>query len=362
MQLSLALLLWFSAAQTAGSTCADPKQHPKLQPILELMDKLPRAAESVWRNYRPAEQTYVFFLKDAATEGACATVWSNGRVVKTLALVAPPSLQTPLYGFHVAPSLPAPNRWRQPDAISKQLLDAGVQRAVLVPVEPEIKLPFPLAPRHLADIAIHEGFHVNIQAPSWAGTSPTADWPWWNKRHPDRQELVAKCYGDGKAIDTEKEHLLRAVRTALSGGDQPSVCSAAKDFIRSRGERWAGLGTTTINVSEDVASKTQDARPASCSEGESVMELEEGTADFVAWMTAFNVGMVTQEQLLSRFGATQKDRFYLTGAMQLTLLRHLLGADFPTVPAKIIAEKSWDTGAIFTRLVSEVSARCGTPK
>ena len=55
------------------------------------------------------------------------------------------------------------------------------------------------------------------------------------------------------------------------------------------------------------------------------MELTEGTADMVFWMTARDLGIVTDAQVRQRFSANQRDVFYLTGSMQLVVAQGARG-------------------------------------
>ena len=87
------------------------------------------------------------------------------------------------------------------------------------------------------------------------------------------------------------------------------------------------------------------------------MELTEGTADMVFWMTARDVGIVTDAQVRQRFAANQRDIFYLTGSMQLVVLRTLVGERaFEGALRTIASSTSW-TAAEPSALLDSAAAR-----
>jgi hypothetical protein len=97
----------------------------------------------------------------------------------------------------------------------------------------------------------------------------------------------------------------------------------------------------------------------SCRQGEAVMELSEGLPDFVSWMASREAGIVSDEQVKQRFMAQQRDVFYLTGSMQLVVLRHLLGEGaFARLPQTIGGSASWREGELSAAIESALNDRC----
>ena len=97
----------------------------------------------------------------------------------------------------------------------------------------------------------------------------------------------------------------------------------------------------------------------SCREAEAGMELTEGTADMVFWMTARDLGIVTDAQVRQRFAASQRDVFYLTGSMQLVVLRTLMGERaFEEAMRTIASSTSWTAAEPSTLLDSAVARHC----
>lgn len=88
------------------------------------------------------------------------------------------------------------------------------------------------------------------------------------------------------------------------------------------------------------------------------MELNEGSAAFVAWLTARQLGVIDDARLRSQFNVQQRDVFYTTGMMQLTVLQRLLGDQFRKATDAMAAAASLPAGNIFSTLETETSRRC----
>jgi hypothetical protein len=348
---SVFLIVASLAVQASAQTCERAADHPKIKALTSRMALLSRHAAPVWNGYVPFESAYVFVVE--IDGGWCGVLWSNART-RILALPREPRLSTPMYGFHFG-RLSGTDRalrdgWTQPDEIVRVLSDAGADRAVLVPVAPNIKLPFEISDAQLFDLALHEAFHVTAQAPAWLGARGEHAWPAWDRPQPDRRALGSTCY-QAPAGMTDRSSLERAAAAVLDHRDVPAVCAEATAFIAARRARWANLAASTVAAVEGPA--------MSCEQAEAIMELDEGVADFVAWMTALESGNVTARRVKQRFAADQADVFYLTGAMQLVVLRRLAGSAFADITRDIATSSTWQSGNIFGRLEREVDARCG---
>ena len=150
-------------------------------------------------------------------------------------------------------------------------------------------------------------------------------------------------------LKTERDYLLKAAITALTTGEMETVCVNARAFVEQRRKRWlSGVRVPSGSPGEAI----------SCAQAESIMELEEGVPDFVAWMTAHQLGIVSTDRVRQRFDATMTQPFYVLGAMQLVVLRHLLGAQFPAATAQIASSSTWESGSIFSVLESQVARMC----
>jgi hypothetical protein len=139
--------------------------------------------------------------------------------------------------------------------------------------------------------------------------------------------------------------------TALSKGETEGVCMSARAFVQERRKRWTQLGGVQVPSGTSF-------EPLSCEHAEAIMELEEGVPDFVAWMSAHALDIVNNDRVRARFGALMSQPFYVSGAMQLVVLRHLLGTQFLTTTAQMASSSSWESGAIFSVLESQVERMC----
>jgi hypothetical protein len=75
-------------------------------------------------------------------------------------------------------------------------------------------------------------------------------------------------------------------------------------------------------------------------------------------MTARELGIVDDARIQGRFNALQRDVFYLTGTMQLVVLRRLLGGEFAQLTARLASSATGESGAISTALESALASRC----
>jgi hypothetical protein len=285
-------------------------------------------------------------------------LWRGAKADAVFQLTAEPRFETPLFGFFVsgnAANAGSGGRARQPDALAAQLDALGVRHAVLLPVEVDGRLPFKLSVQNQFDVAVHEAFHAHVQMPVWAGIERSDGWPAWTSVQPDRSQLALRCYGSADAraplLAAEREPLVRAATAALGREPIEGVCRDARSFLSERRRRWSDL--TSVRVDGESPGPAM-----SCVQAEVTMELDEGVPDFVAWMTARQLRIVDDERVGLRFKASQRDVFYLTGMMQLVVLRHLLGTEFAGLTARIAASPSWESGALADALDTQLAARC----
>jgi hypothetical protein len=195
---------------------------------------------------------------------------------------------------------------------------------------------------------------VHVQLPTWSGLDSPHRWPAWD-RQPDRQRIPQLCYGSTDpqklTVGLEREHLLNAAMTALTTGDSEAVCKSTRSFIQERRKRWTALSEVRVPSATSL-------EPLSCPFAEAIMEMEEGVPDFVAWMSAHALGIVDTARVRRRFGATMAQPFYVMGAMELVVLRHLLGEQFLDATAQMASSSSWESGSMFSVLESQVERVC----
>lgn len=340
--------------QSEGA-CEAVRGNDKLVAILTHLDKLPKLEPSFWSGYRPDTSTFIFLVPGPSRQN-CGVLWRDGKATTTIEFAVEPRMSTPLYGYLTPAPVPgsaqiSADSYRQPDPVRDQLHALGIQRAVFIPIE---GLPLELGSAEEFDLSVHEAFHLYVQLPTWSGLDSPHRWPAWD-RQPDRQKVGPLCYGSGDPqklnITPERGHLINAAMTALTTGELDKVCVNARSFVEERRKRWMAL--STVRVPSATAEET-----ISCAQAEAIMEMEEGVPDFVAWMSAHTLGIVSNERVRQRFGATMSQPFYVLGAMQLVVLRHLLGAQFLPATSQIASSASWESGAMFAVLESHVERLC----
>lgn len=345
-------------AACAGPPPAPPAPSPTCAPVwadsaaVELVDGLEAVTgtrRAVWGAYDLGDAWYVVYAGNPSG-GACLAAVRAGRVVAYGETADAPRLPTPLYGFYLPADAEgaAPSRNEQPASVTSWLESVGVGRATIVPVAIE-DFPLELSTLLKVQVALHEAFHVQVQSPQWSGSAE--GWPEWD-RQPDRAGLQA-CYTRTEAVasrvEEEREALARTVE-ALLDDDAAAACRAGADFLARRAARYDAL--------RDVRVARHDSTPGTCREGEAIMELEEGAADYASWTVLYELGRASRARLMSRYRARQDDVFYLTGAMQLHAVALMDPDGMADVARRIGASGSPEEGSLTAMFERTLGAYC----
>ena len=88
------------------------------------------------------------------------------------------------------------------------------------------------------------------------------------------------------------------------------------------------------------------------------MELEEGIADYASWVMLYELGLTDRDAIIRRYNATQKEPFYLTGAMQLHALSLLKPNETQKVIETIIDSKTVEEGSLTNLLAAALKTNC----
>lgn len=322
-----------------------------------LVDALLQATGSdrpVWGSYDLGDGAYVLHAGASETGEACLGLFRDGRAVAYASAPEEPALLTPLYGYYFhaewqgRAEAPMLERARQPPSIQTWLEELGVESAVLLPVTvPDFPIEMPAIVK--AQLAVHEGFHVEVQAPRWWARA--GEWPIWDFQ-PDRAGVTA-CYTASEEVATileEEREALVGLVTRLLDGSVAGACDAGAEFLSLRSERYGLLDEVRVGRDEGPA--------AGCEEAETLMELEEGTADYASWTVLFDLGQVERDQLVRRYRARQDDVFYLTGAMQLHAIQLMSTGGMPAVTRRINASAGPEDGSITSVLSRTLDSYC----
>jgi hypothetical protein len=176
----------------------------------------------------------------------------------------------------------------------------------------------------LADLAVHESFHLHVQFPAWLDQPRTYAWPIWDSQ-PNRQELRERCYGGGPAVIAAAgaEHgALLAAFDALDSIGTPAgraqVLAHARRFSSLRSARRALLDSVTVS---------RDGARISCALAEDLLEIEEGVTQWIGHATLVRAGVGTRASRRGSYAQLQPEAFYQFGPLQLWVLDALLGPD-----------------------------------
>lgn len=337
---------------TPSEACVQAWSEEAARAFVSLLTDATKAPVPVWQEYDLADGAYVLNAGSSAFGGACLGAWRAGKALGFAELAEAPTLSTPLYGY----SLPegdyedfGSNLGSQPPSVRAWLADLDVVRATALPVTvPDF--PIELTPLVKVQLAIHEGFHVEVQSPHWTGAQ--AHWPAWD-RQPDRKAVVS-CYAETPDVEEaaagERGALLEHVQ-ALLDGDEQRACQAGADFLAWRASRRDLVAGVTV--------PRHDGTPGTCGEAEAIMELEEGVADYASWTKLFELGLASRDRLVGRYAAQQSDLYYLTGAMELHAVSLMAPEHILDITEEIARSAGPGDGSLEVAFTRALEAYCG---
>jgi len=325
-----------TAEPAPPAECVDAWSAPDASQLVDTLVQATSGDRVIWTDYDIGDGAYALYTPAPDSSGVCIGLWKDGQAVSFTRLDEQPKLLTPLYGYYFrsdwygGPDADMLRHSEQPAAVRTWLESTGVPTAIVMPVTvPEF--PFKLPALKKAQLAIHEAFHVNVQAPRWYAS--TGNWPAWDQQ-PDRAG-VQTCYAANDAVaaalEAEREQLVALIES-LMDGDSTRACEACRAFLAKRMERYAMLS--------DVRVMRADSTPGTCAEAEAIMELEEGMADYGSWTVLYDVGVASRKDLIDRYRAMQSDMYYLTGNMEM----HAVQLIQPDSMADIMREIAQSTG------------------
>lgn len=326
------------------------------------------AVPPVWDDYTLARHP-LLLLADSTFRGraetpVCAAIWRSGRPLEMIELAARPPFSSPIYGMidsdpigsgatEDARDLSVVRR-PAPEAVVAGLRGRGITRVVVLNV-----------PMHLgtlgrlgevlrqagadlalmqADLAVHESFHLHSQFPTWLHQERAYSWPAWDHQ-PDRAELRQRCYAGSPGLARALEAELQALVAAY---DAVAVDSARRDVALGLGHarRFVELRRARRALQDTMTVARGSAR-ISCELAEDVMELEEGTSQWIGHATTVHAGLTTTAELRGRYAGQNPEVFYQLGPLQLWVLNALLGGDEVRRITASIARSTGPEGGLF---------------
>ncbi|HEU0302860.1 MAG TPA: hypothetical protein VFR37_25585 [Longimicrobium sp.] len=341
MALLLAALSFRAAAAEAQPGCREAFGDSLAVRTIRAFDRA-AAVPPVWDDFTPARHP-ILLLADSTHRGrpetpVCAAIWRAGAPLEVVELAARPRLLTPLFGMvnleSVGPASADPSGGipAVPDPVAAELRARGVTRAVVLDVPLDLGRLGRLGqmlregrvdPAQMqADFAVHEGFHLHVQFPHWLDQRRTYAWPAWDQQ-PDRRELRERCYAGSPELAAA---LAREIAALVAAFDAVAADSTRRDVtLGVRHARHAVQLRAERRRLQDTLTVALGGRRISCELAEDLLELEEGTTQWIGHATMVRAGFATMEGLRGRYAGTQPEVFYQTGPLQLWVLEGILG-------------------------------------
>ncbi len=299
--------------------------------------------ELIWPGYNLHNTVFILSAGKTGNGDHCLGLWKAGRAVSYAQVRHTIGMLTPMYSYYLnyqgvdgladdpyfttAKNAPAFKQWMD---------KLNVESAVYLPVEFS-KLPFKIPAIVKVQILIHEAFHIEVMLRHWY--TKKGQWPNWD-RQPDRKQLQT-CYifKDSARTLIQKELLvLSNMVEALLDGKKNEACRSGKEYLNARENRYKRL--------RDIEVRIENGDKADCQKAESIMELEEGMADYASWTLLYNTGKVSKKELLSRYRAFQNDHFYLSGCMLMHAITLMSKKPENKIMDEIIRSASVDKGSL----------------
>ncbi|MBW1297400.1 hypothetical protein [Aquimarina litoralis] len=299
---------------------------------------------SIWKDYKIKDGYYVLNAGKSKDSIHCLGLFNNGEAISYKCSKDVPKMLTPLYSYYLnyinrnEEQSPLFETYKEAPEFSTWMRKNSVQSAVYMPTSFP-KFPFKIPAKTKAQLAVHEAFHIEVTLRYWF--TKKGFWPKWEIQ-PDRA-AVQSCYLENesiiKLIDDEQEFLALTIE-ALLDKNHKKVLENANQFISRREQRYKNLAHKKIKLGDDTL--------GDCRIGEAYMEIEEGIADYGSWVAMYNIGTASRQDLLKRYRAKQKDRFYLTGCMLLHASALMANGNDKPIISKMVNAPSVETGNLFT--------------
>ncbi len=311
--------------------------------FVAMLEESTSQTHPVWKDFDLGDGPIVLHAIESPDSTQCLGLWKKGKLLSYLETKDKPLLSTPLYGYQLnfrdmeEEKIDVLVRAsQQPESITNWLNENYVESAVLIPTDFP-KFPFKLSTHIKVQLALHESFHVELMLRKWyTGVGP---WPTWDSQ-PNRNEL-RQCFVQGDSLTPEyreEQEVLAKMIEALLDEDKQTAIERGRDFLNKRAMRYDNL--KAIEVTRG------DGKKCSCEEGENIMELEEGLADYGSWTMLYELGTVTRKSLIQRYNAIQLEPFYLTGAMLMHAAKLMNSNNAQPLIDEIIDSSSQEEGAV----------------
>ena len=320
--------------------------------FVTLLEKTTASDHPVWLDYRLNDGAFVLNAGQVNDTTHCLGLWEKGTAVSFICTEDIPKMLTPLYSYYL--------NYNNSIAIDSQYTDLSdreaefaawmkanaIEAAVYMPTEfPDF--PMELSAKLKTQLAIHESFHIQVMLRYWY--TGEGSWPIWDKQ-PDR-DGVLDCYtmSESTQLRIEKEQLiLSLVIEALLDRQKSEVIERSNLFLETRRARYESLQDQQVKLADDVDGE--------CKAAEAIMEIEEGIADYASWVKMYEIGVASREDLMRRYTASQKARYYLTGCMLFHASVLMNDGNESEIIAKMINANSLEEGNLLSIFEEQLTA------
>lgn len=303
----------FQKAINTDCGCDSLWLKPAAKDFTTLLEKTTSSNHPVWKDYNLGDGAFVLSAGHLNDSTYCLGLWKKGKAISYICSKDIPKMLTPLYSYYLnykntkkTDSTLFGTHQKAPE-FSSWMESNQVETAVYMPTDfPEF--PFEIPAKMKVQLAIHEAFHVNVMLRYWFTNK--GFWPEWDNQ-PDRTG-VQSCYTETESVQkliVKEQETLSLIIEAFLDRKKPEAILLGNEFLTIRKKRYNLLKNKQIKLNNDAY--------GDCKTAEALMEIEEGIADYASWVKMYDLGIFNRSDLLKRYRADQKDRFYLTGCMLL---------------------------------------------
>jgi len=334
------LVFLFDAYALAQKDCKDFFNSSSLNSVKAQYKKL-LELPFIWKNYRPENYTTVLTNTEDSF-GHCAVIIDPSQNIVEVPMANTFTFTNGLYNFYLGNQSLAGSVPVELDNFlkKKKISTALIYNVIKFPESKDI--PDYIA--HLSgrddfhlNVIVHEGFHLNIKFANLSGDK-TNPWPTWDLQ-PER-DIGKNCYSNEIAKpfwEKEKNALNAFVKILLLDRSNLKLAiTAARDFIKIRKQRYESL--------KDIRVPSKfNPNGISCSEAESIMELEEGMADYLGTTASLVIGSMSPLQVIEHL-SDYHDWYYRSGLAQLLFIYKLAPEKALEITGKISNASIWENG------------------
>ncbi len=321
---------------------------PKTKAFVEALEASTSKEFQIWPEYGIKDGKYILNAGKNSDSLYCLGLWKSGKNIEKICSEDVPSMLTPLYSYYLnyddvnrMDSIFFQTASMSPD-FTNWMVKHDIESAIYMPTEfPDF--PFEIPAKTKAQLAVHESFHTETMLKYWY--TGKSQWPAWDKQ-PDRSK-ISLCYSNSKTVEkliAKELEALSNMLEALLNDEKQNAIKYGSQFLTTRTLRYSNLNDVEIDLNTGSM--------GSCEKAEAIMEIEEGLADYGSWSVMYEMGIFTQEELLKRYRAQQKERFYSTGSMLMHTM-HLMSGDVTRIVNAIVESESVETGNLTTLFKEE---------